>query len=226
MTAPGQPAVLGPGKLTKVRRLAERASYDRELVYSVLDEAFICHVATLLNGEPVALPTAYARVDDAIYLHGAPANATLERAVGAGMVSVTVTLLDGLVLARSTFHHSINYRSVVVFGPVSVVTSSDEKRRALEKLVEHIVPGRSRDARAPTEAELRATAVVKVEIAEASAKVRTGGPSDDAEDVAISRIWAGQLPLKWAPQDPVPDEDCPDVAVPDYIAGYRRPGWD
>jgi len=223
MTVPAERAVLGPGPRTRARRLAERANYDREVVYSVLDEAFICHVGTLLDGEPVVLPTAYVRVDDAIYLHGAPANATLRRAVGTGSVCLTVTIVDGLVLARSAFHHSVNYRSVVVFGVASEVTSLDEKRRALEKLVEHIVPGRSRDARAPSEAELKATALVRVDVLEASAKVRTGGPKDDPEDMVLTGTWAGELPFKFVPQTPVPDEQSARVAVPEYVLRYKRP---
>jgi nitroimidazol reductase NimA-like FMN-containing flavoprotein (pyridoxamine 5'-phosphate oxidase superfamily) len=202
-----------------VRRLPERARYDRATVDSILDEGFVCHVGFVDRGSPVVIPTAYARVGDVLYLHGAQANAALRSVASGEPACVTVTLLDGLVLARSAFHHSINYRSVVIFGKASEVTDLDEKRRAVDAIVEHIVPGRSADARNPTEAELRATRVVRMPIDEASAKVRTGGPADDDEDLALP-IWAGYVPLRLEADQAVADIDL-DPAIP--LPGYARP---
>jgi len=214
----------GPGPRTKVRRLAERATYDRDCVYSILDEGLVCHLGTCSKGEPVVVPTLYVRVGDAVYLHGAPASATLGHAVGAGVVCLTVTLLDGLVMARSAFHHSVNYRSVVLFGPAVEVTDPGEKRRALSALVEHIVPGRAQDARPPNDEELRATRVIKVRIEEASAKARTGGPKDDPADLLLQDIWAGEVPLTMTAGEPVADSTVPvTLAVPAYLNPYRRP---
>jgi len=207
-----------------VRRLPERARYDRESVYAILDEGFVCHLGTCAGGEPRVLPTAYARVGDALYLHGAVGNVALAAAVQSEMVCVAVTLVDGLVLARSAFHHSINYRSVVVFGPAAEVIGQDEKNRALLAFVEHVVPGRTAATRPPNASEIRATRVIRVEIAEASAKVRAGGPKDDPEDLELDGIWAGELPFSWVPGAPVPDAALPGgMAVPGHIAGYRRP---
>jgi nitroimidazol reductase NimA-like FMN-containing flavoprotein (pyridoxamine 5'-phosphate oxidase superfamily) len=208
-----------PTPRTRVRRLPDRARYDRATVDSILDEGFVCHVGFVDRGAPVVIPTAYARVDDALYLHGASANAALRAVTSGGPTCVTVTLVDGLVLARSAFHHSINYRSVVIFGNATEVTDPDEKRRAVDAIVEHIVPGRGVDARDPTEAELRATRVVRMPIDEASAKVRTGGPADDDEDLGLP-IWAGYVPLRLAADLPVADVDL-DPTIP--VPGYARP---
>jgi uncharacterized protein len=213
------------GPRSKVRRLPDRARYDRASVEAILDEGFVCHVGFSTDSGPVVLPTGYARVGDALYLHGAAANHAL-RTVGDGAaVCVTVTLVDGLVLARSAFHHSINYRSVVVYGRASEVRDPDEKRAALEAVVEHIVPGRSADARGPNDSELRATRVVRVGIDEASAKVREGGPKDDPEDLEVEDVWAGHLPLAMVTGEPVVDEAGHVTApLPAYVARYRRPG--
>ena len=217
---------------TKVRRLPERGRYDRETIERILDEGFICHLGFCTDDGPVVVPTAFARVGDVLYLHGASANHAL-RSIGDGApVCVVVTLLDGLVLARAAFHHSINYRSVVVYGHGTEVTDPVEKRRALEAVVEHIVPGRTADARGPNDSELRATRVVRIPIDEASAKVRAGGPKDDPEDIEAGGIWAGHLPLRVVPGAPVEDDHGPDGAraeglgVPGYLAGYRRPPFD
>ncbi len=219
------PGDVGPGPRTRIRRLPERARYDRATVEAILDEGFVCHLGFCSDGEPVVIPTAYARVGDVIYVHGAPANWALRRAVAGDTVCLTVTLLDGLVLARSAFHHSINYRSVVVFGIAHEVDDFDEKRLALSAFVDHVVPGRDSDTRAPTDSELRATRVVKVDIVEASAKVRTGGPKDEPEDFALSAIWAGELPLRVVAGEPVADDSSPVTApVPRYLSSYRRPG--
>ena len=216
---------LGPGPRTRVRRLPERARYDRAAVNAILDEAFVCHLGVCLDDEALVIPTGYARVDDVIYVHGAPANQALRRAVEGGTVCLTVTLVDGLVLARSAFHHSINYRSVVVFGVAREVLDLDEKRLAMLAFVDHVVPGRSAGTRSPTDAELRATRVVKVEITEASAKVRTGGPKEDPEDLGLTGIWAGEMPLRMAAGAPVADNSAPVTApVPEYVANYYRPG--
>lgn len=213
------------GRRTRVRRLPERARYDRRTVEQVLDEGFVCHVAFCGPDGPVILPTGYARVGDVLYLHGASGNHML-RVLGKGAaVCVAVTLVDGLVLARSGFHHSVNYRSVVLYGRGLEVRDPDEKRAALDAVVEQIVPGRTADARGANPAELRATRVVRVMIDEASAKVRSGGPKDDEDDVAQGGVWAGHLPLRLVAGVPVPDVAGPAFPpVPGYVARYRRPG--
>jgi uncharacterized protein len=205
-----------PGPRARVRRLPERAKYDRATLDAILDEGFVCHLGFVDGGSPVVIPTAYARVDDTLYLHGASANAALAVFASGAAVCVTVTLLDGLVLARSEFHHSINYRSVVIFGNAAEVSDRDEKRRALHAIVEHIVPGRSVDARAPSDSELRATRVVRLRIDEVSAKVRSGGPVDDESDLALP-VWAGQVPLRLVAGSPIVDDGVPaGVVVPPY----------
>lgn len=212
------------GRRSKVRRLPERAAYDRETVEAILDEGFVCHVAFSTDEGPVVLPTGYARVGEVVYLHGAAANHAL-RTIGDGTpVCVAVTLVDGLVLARSAFHHSINYRSVVIYGRAEEVRDPAEKRAALDAVVEQIVPGRGADARGPDETELRATRVVRVTVDEVSAKLRAGGPKDDPEDIERGGIWAGHLPLTVVPGTPVPDEHREHLAVPGYVARYARPG--
>ncbi|MDQ1478404.1 MAG: uncharacterized protein QOE62_3633, partial [Actinomycetota bacterium] len=185
---------IAPTDRTTVRRLPKRANYDRELVDAIIDEALSCHVGFAIDGRPWVIPTIHARVDDRLYLHGAVANQMLKSLAGGVEACVTVTLVDGLVLARSQFHHSMNYRSVMIFGRATPVDDVDEKRAALHALVEHVVPGRSADARPPNASELRATSVLTLAIDEASAKVRTGGPVDDEEDLGLP-IWAGQLPV-------------------------------
>jgi nitroimidazol reductase NimA-like FMN-containing flavoprotein (pyridoxamine 5'-phosphate oxidase superfamily) len=226
VAGPGaQAAVRGtpPTARVRVRRLAERGRYDRAMIEAILDEGFVCHVGVVVDSGPVVIPTAYARIADRLYLHGAPANATLGQASSGMPVCVTVTLVDGLVLARSAFHHSINYRSVVVYGTGTEVTDVEEKRAALAAVVEHIVPGRGADARPPTPAELRATRVVRVPLDEASAKIRTGGPKDDPEDLDLP-VWAGQVPLRMMPSAPVADGDgATSTPTPGYLIDYVRP---
>lgn len=182
-----------PTSRTTVRRRAQRGHYDRATIDAVLDEGFVCHVGIADDHGPVVLPTGYVRIGDEVILHGSAANRMLRLAADGRPLCVTVTLLDGLVLARSAFHHSMNYRSVVVFGQARVV-EGEEKVRALEAFVDHIVPGRSAEARPPDERELAATLVIAVPLDEASAKVRTGPPSDDEADMALD-VWAGVIPL-------------------------------
>jgi uncharacterized protein len=206
---------------TTVRRQSQRASYERELVDAVIDEALSCHVGFAVEGRPWVIPTIHARVDDVLYLHGAVANHMLRSLTGGLEACVTITLVDGLVLARSAFHHSMNYRSVMIFGRLTTVDDTAEKQSALHALVEHVVPGRMSEARPPSDAELRKTLVLRLPIDEASAKVRTGGPIDDPEDLSLP-IWAGQLPLVRAYGSPIPEADAI-ARVPAYVTGYRRP---
>ncbi len=212
---------IAPTDRTTVRRQSQRASYERELVDAVIDEALSCHVGFAIDGRPWVLPTIHARIDDVLYLHGAVANHMLRAISGGIEACVTITLVDALVLARSAFHHSMNYRSVMVFGRATIVDDPDEKWAALHALVEHVVPGRMAEARPPSDAELRKTSVLRLPISEASAKVRTGGPIDDPEDLALP-VWAGQLPLTTAYGSAVPEPDT-SLTVPAYVTGYRRP---
>jgi uncharacterized protein len=198
------PASFAPTDRTALKRLPARASYDRSLVHSVLDEALFCHVGFAVDGKPYVIPTIHARRDDTLYLHGSPASRMLRTLSGGVEVCVTVTLLDALVLARAAFHHSLNYRSVVVLGTAAAVTDSEEKRAALTAIVDHIAAGRSQEARPPNELELRSTLVLALPLEEVSAKVRTGPPVDDAEDLDLP-IWAGLLPLRTVTGSPVDD---------------------
>ena len=203
---------------TTVRRLPKRGAYDRDSVYAILDEALICHVGFVVDGQPFVIPTIHARIDDALYVHGSAASRMLRSLRDGIDACITVTLLDGLVLARSAFHHSMNYRSVVILGKAMAVTEDDEKRRVLDALVEHVCRGRSAEARKPNQAELNQTLVLRIPIEEASAKIRTGPPLDDEADYTLP-IWAGVLPLSLTPGDPVADNA---EAVPDYVRSYRR----
>ena len=207
---------------TKLKRLPKRGHFDRETVYAILDEGFICHVGFVVDGQPFVIPTGYARVDDKLYIHGSQASRML-RSLAEGIdACVTVTIVDGLVLARSAFHHSINYRSVLVFGRATLVSDAQEKYAALTALSEHIVPGRWADVREPNEQELKLTTVLRLPLAEASAKVRTGPPLDDEEDYALP-IWAGVVPLKVTAGEPIKDPLLTqEVSVPDYAAHYKR----
>jgi nitroimidazol reductase NimA-like FMN-containing flavoprotein (pyridoxamine 5'-phosphate oxidase superfamily) len=214
-----------PSDRVRVRRVNDRAAYDRETIDAVLDAGLIAHLGFVDDGQPYVIPTLHARVGDDLYVHGSSAARslrTLERGVP---VCVTVTIVDGIVLARSVFEHSMNYRSVVLLGTATAVASSEEKNEALRAFTEKLLPGRWEDARQPTELELKATSVLRVPIDEASAKVRDGGPDDEpAEDLALD-VWAGHIPLAIASQAPVPAEDLRDgIPVPSYAAAYRRPG--
>lgn len=213
-------ATYQPTQRTTLRRLPERGRYDPGTVHAILDEGFICHVAFAVDGQPYALPTGYARIGETLYLHGSTGS---RLGLRPGMdVCVTVTLLDGIVLARSAFHHSFQYRSVMVLGRTELVTDPAEKAAALEALIEHFMPGRSADARAGNRRELAATAVLAVALEEVSAKVRTGDPKDDEEDYGLP-VWAGILPLELKPGDPVPDSRLdPTIAVPAYVKDWQR----
>jgi len=202
---------------TTLQRLRERGRTDRAELDAVLNAGLVCHLGVVIDGEPVVLPTGYGRIDDTLYLHGSSANRSLLAAAGQ-QVCVTVTLLDGLVCARAVFHHSMNYRSAVIFGAARLVTDPAEKLAALRAVTDHLVPGRWEHAREPTRKELAATAVVAVPLDEASVKVRSGGPKDDPEDYD-SGIWAGVLPaaLTFGPAEPDPALP-PGVAIPDHIA--------
>lgn len=225
--AAGAATDLGPGPWTRVRRMADRGRYDRATVHGVLDEGRVCHLGLVVDGRAVVVPTVYGRVGDTLYVHGAPANHALRQAAANEHVCVTVSLVDGLVLARSAFHHSVNYRSVMAFGVADEVVDTAEKRRALTAIVEHLVPGRSRDARPPTDAELRATRVLRVTVTEASAKVRDGGPREEPGDLALTEVWAGVVPLGVAVGEPVPDvagAEGPLPALPGYLSAWSRSG--
>jgi nitroimidazol reductase NimA-like FMN-containing flavoprotein (pyridoxamine 5'-phosphate oxidase superfamily) len=205
---------------TKLRRLPQRGSYERQAVYDILDEGFVCHVGFVADGQPFVIPTAYGRDGDELYVHGARASRMLKALRDGAEVCVTVTLVDGLVLARSAFHHSVNYRSVVVFGRARLVESPEEKMRALLAFTEHVVPGRWDEVREPSRQELDATLVLALPLTEASAKVRTGPPVDDEEDYALP-VWAGVLPLGIRVGEPVADPKLGDgIAVSQSIRGF------
>jgi len=212
----------GPTPRTTVRRLPERARYDRATIESILDEGFVCHVGFVDGGQPFVIPTAYARIGDRVAVHGSAASRMIRALAGGAPACLTVTLLDGIVLARSGFHHSLNYRSVVVVGTAQEIADAAEKRSTLDAIVEHIVPGRTPEVRPPSENELRATRVVALRLDEASAKLRTGPPKDDAEDLALA-CWAGELPLRLVALEPVPDPQLrPGLAPGDSVTAWRR----
>lgn len=210
-----------PTDRTVPTRAPQRAAYDRELVHSLLDEAYVCHLGFVRDGAPVVLPTLYARVGESLYVHGSTGSRPLRTAGDAdpGLpVCLTVTHVDGLVLARSAFHHSINYRSVVVHGVARQVTDDAERATALDAIVNHVVPGRSADSRPANARELAATAVLRLDLEEVSAKVRAGGPNDDPEDLSLPH-WSGVVPVAVHRGAPVPADDLDDsVPVPAYLA--------
>jgi nitroimidazol reductase NimA-like FMN-containing flavoprotein (pyridoxamine 5'-phosphate oxidase superfamily) len=213
---------LPPSKRTTLKRLPKRGHHDRETIDRILDEGFICHVGFVVDGQPFVIPTGYARADDRLFIHGSQASRML-RALKTGIdVCVTITLIDGLVLARSAFHHSMNYRSVVIFGRAVPIEEREEKLNALFALSEHMIPGRWKEARQPNEAELQQTTVLSLPIDEASAKIRTGPPLDDEKDYAMS-VWAGVLPMRLQFENPISDPRLPvNIEVPDYVLGYKR----
>ncbi|MEU1124026.1 pyridoxamine 5'-phosphate oxidase family protein [Streptomyces sp. NPDC005899] len=221
-TAPVPPASYGPTDRTVPSRSRERATYDREVVHAILDEAYLCHLGFVRDGAPVVLPTLFARVGERLYVHGSTGSRPLRSAGQADpglAVCLTVTHVDGLVLARSAFHHSMNYRSVVVHGIARTVTDPEERRIALDAIVDQVVPGRSQDSRPADAKELAATAVIRLDLDEVSAKMRTGGPNDDPDDLSLP-YWAGVIPVTRAYAAPVPSDDLdPAVPVPDYLTG-------
>jgi uncharacterized protein len=211
-----------PTARTRVVREAERGIYDRETVYQILDEGFLCHVGFVMDDQPFVIPTSYGRKDAHLYIHGSAASRMLRRIREGLPVCVTVTLLDGLVLARSIFNHSMNYRSVVILGEAALVEEPQEKLAALRTLSEHILPGRWDDVRQPNERELKATSVLRLPIQEFSAKVRQGPPLDDAEDYSLP-TWAGVLPLELKAGEPLSDPKLdPRRQLPQYVKNYSR----
>ncbi len=213
-------ALVVPTPRTSVKRHPERGAYDRETIDAILDEALICHLGFVVDGQPFVIPTIHARDGGVLYVHGSPGSRMLRSAKAGVDVCVTVTLLDGLVLARSVYNHSMNYRSVVVLGRAREVTEREEKLRAMERVVEHVVPGRWADARRPDDSEIKGTTILKVSLEEASAKIRNGPPTDDEGDLSLP-VWAGVIPLELTPSAPISDNGVAGPP-PDYASRYRR----
>jgi nitroimidazol reductase NimA-like FMN-containing flavoprotein (pyridoxamine 5'-phosphate oxidase superfamily) len=206
----------------RIKRLPKRGEYNRETIYRILDEALICHVGFVEKRQPYVIPINFARVEDTIVLHGAKASRLLKHIEAGHPVSIAATIVDGLVLARAVFHHSVNYRSVVLFGKGRPIEGEEEKLAALKAVTEHLIPGRWDETRSPNRKEMNATRVVSIKIDEASAKIRTGPPVDDEADYALP-VWAGILPLEEQPLPPVRDELLSaDIALPNYISRYSR----
>ncbi len=213
---------MNPTSRTQLARHPERGSHDREAVYAILDEALICHIGFVAEGQPYVLPTTHARIDDHLYVHGSVASRMLKTLRGGTPMCVTVTLIDALVLARSAFHHSMNYRSAVLLGTATVVTDPQHERRAFDALIEHVIPGRSAQVRGASDQELKATLVLSLAITEASAKTRVGPPIDAEADYALP-CWAGVLPLTVQAQAPIADARLiPGVSLPREVAAYDR----
>jgi uncharacterized protein len=209
-----------PTQRTTVKRHPERGAYERATIAAILDEALICHLGFVVDGQPYVIPTIHARDGDTLYVHGSPGSRMLRNVKEGVDVCVTVTLLDGIVLARSVYNHSMNYRSVLVLGRAQEVTDRTRKLRAMERVVEHVVPGRWADARQPNEGELKGTTILELSLDEASAKIRSGPPTDDKDDLALP-VWAGVIPLALVPSEPIADERV-DGAPPAYAADYTR----
>ena len=211
-----------PTERTKVRRLPDRGKYDAESVYGILDEAFICHVGFVVEGQPYVIPTGFARVNDTLYIHGSAASRMLRTLADGVQVCLTVTLIDGIVMARSGFHSSMNYRSVVILGRATQVEGRDEKLAALAAFSEQVMPGRWKDLRETTDAELKGTLVLTLPLKEVSAKVRSGPPKDDEADYALP-LWAGVVPLKVTAGNPIDDPRLPrGIEPPGYARNYKR----
>lgn len=212
-----------PTERTTLQRRPTRGSYDRPTVEAILDEGLYCHVGFVVDTQPYVIPTIHARIADRLYIHGSSASRMLRTLKEGVPMCVTVTILDGLVLARSAFHHSMNYRSVVVLGTAQEVADLAEKNEALQAIVEHVAPQRWNDVRRPTTQELKATSVLRLPLEEVSAKIRTGAPIDDEEDYQLP-CWAGELPLRLTPQSLIPDPRLPlSAPIPTYLREYRRP---
>jgi uncharacterized protein len=211
-----------PTKRTQVRRLPKRGVYEREAVYRILDEGLVCHVGFIMDGKPVVIPTGYGRKDHTLYIHGSTASRMFRTLATGADVCVTVTLVDGLVLARSAFHHSMNYRSAVIFGKATVLEDPSAKRDAMRAFTSHVMPGRWEEIRQPTEKELQVTTVLALPLEEASAKMRMGPPIDDEADYSLP-VWAGVVPLEVKPAQPLPDERLSQgIPVPEYARVYTR----
>lgn len=211
-----------PSERTRVSRLPERGAYDREAVHAILDDGFVCHIGFAIEGQPYVIPTMYARAGDALYIHGSAASRMLRHLSSGAAICVTVTHADGLVLARSVFNHSMNYRSVVALGKATLVADPGEKLEAMRLFTERILPGRWAEARQPNAQEMKATSILRVEIAEASAKVRDGGPHDDEADMALP-VWAGVIPMRMQFGAPERDATCkPEIPLPEYLAKYGK----
>ena len=216
------PTSSAPSVRTRVVREPQRAVYDRDVVNRILDEGFICHVGFMLDGQPFVIPTSYGRQEDALYIHGSAASPHVAKCKRGNSNVCDYHLLDGLVLARSIFNHSMNYRSVVVLGTATAIEDRDEKLAALRLLSEHILPGRWNESRQPNEKELKATTIIRLPLQEFSAKVREGPAIDDEEDYAFP-VWAGVLPLNLVTGDPINDARLAEnIAVPDYVKNYSR----
>jgi nitroimidazol reductase NimA-like FMN-containing flavoprotein (pyridoxamine 5'-phosphate oxidase superfamily) len=216
------PEAFTPNERTRVVREPHRGAYDREIIHKILDEGLVCHVGFTVEAQPYVIPTMYARVGDAIYFHGSAASRMLRGASAGIPVCITVTLIDGLVLARSVFNHSMNYRSVVALGKAALINAPSEKIEALRAFTEKILPGRWKDARQPNQKELKATSILRLPLTEVSAKMRTGPVEDDADDYAL-RVWAGIVPMRLAAGAPIRDERCDaGIPVPEYAAEYTR----
>ena len=211
-----------PTERTKVRRLPDRGKYDSESVYGILDEAFICHVGFVVESQPYVIPTGFARVDDTLYIHGSAASRMLRTLADGVQICVTVTLIDGIVMARSGFHSSMNYRSVVILGRATQVEGRDEKLAAMAAFSEQVMPGRWKDLRETTDAELKGTLVLSLPLKEVSAKVRSGPPKDDEVDYALP-LWAGIVPLQLTAGNPINDPRLPTgIDPPGYARNYKR----
>jgi len=220
---PGNGNPIAPTPRTRVRRLPKRASYNLDAIYSILDTALVCHVGFALDGQPYVIPTLHVRIADRLYIHGSAASRMLGAAADGTPLAVTVTHIDGLVLARSAFHHSVNYRSVVILGNATLVTDLAGKFAAMKGLIDHVAPGRWEHIRQPNEKELAATSVLSIPIAEASAKLRIGDAIDDEADYALP-IWAGQIPIVTQALAPIADSRLDkSMPIPDHVTGYRLP---
>ncbi len=214
---------IAPTARTRVKRLPKRASYDRDAIYAILDSALVCHVGFAIDGQPYVIPTLHVRIGDRLYIHGSAASRMLGAAAEGTPMAVTVTHIDGLVLARSAFHHSVNYRSVVILGAATLVTEPSEKFVVMRGLIDHVAPGRWDDIRHPNDKELAATSVLSIPIVEASAKIRIGDPIDDEADYALP-IWCGQVPFATSTLTPVADARLDaSTPVPAHVREYRLP---
>ena len=217
---PQNPPSLAQSDRSKVKRVPQRGNYEREVIYQILDEGLVCYVSFVVDGQPFVIPTAYGRVEDKLYIHGSPASRMLKALQTGIEVCVCVTLVDGLVLARSAFHHSLNYRSVVVFGTATIIKDKVQKLEALQAFCEHIIPGRWQEVRPPSRPELNGTLVLALPLTEASAKIRTGAPVDDEKDYQLP-VWAGVIPLKVTPSEPIEDPRIlSGITIPAHVKNY------